>query len=114
MDPTDGKIRCRAGKASFWVTWDGWMTPCGTMPEPKVDLKNRSFADAWQELVAVSEQLRLSGLCDKCKNRGICHPCAAIAYAENGTTAEFPEYLCRSTSEKIRLARAILAGDEQL
>lgn len=114
VDPVDGKIRCRAGKASFWITWDGWMTPCGMMPEPKADLKQQTFADAWQELVQITAPLRLSGLCDKCKNRRICHPCAAIAYAENGTTAELPEYLCRSTCEKIRLARAILAGEEQL
>ena len=114
VDPTDGKIRCRAGKASFWITWDGWMTPCGLMAEPKADLKQQSFSDAWQELVHASAQLRLSGLCDKCSNRRICHACAAIAYAENGTTAGVPEYLCRSTQEKIRLARAILDKGEQL
>ncbi len=27
VDPLDGKIRCRAGRSSFWITWDGWMTP---------------------------------------------------------------------------------------
>ena len=50
IDPLDGKIRCRAGKASFWITWDGWLLPCGMMPEPKVELKERHFEDAWQEL----------------------------------------------------------------
>lgn len=35
IDPVDGRIRCRAGRASFWVTWDGWLLPCGMMPEPK-------------------------------------------------------------------------------
>ena len=24
-DPIDGKVRCRAGKAAFWITWDGYM-----------------------------------------------------------------------------------------
>ncbi|MGM9626368.1 MAG: radical SAM protein, partial [Eubacteriales bacterium] len=37
-DPLDGRVSCRAGKASFWVTWDGWLTPCGMMTEPKVDI----------------------------------------------------------------------------
>lgn len=27
VDPVDGHIRCRAGKAAFWVTWDGWLHP---------------------------------------------------------------------------------------
>lgn len=30
VDPVDGTISCRAGNASFWVTWDGWLTPCGS------------------------------------------------------------------------------------
>ena len=31
-DRCDGTVACRAGRASFWVTWDGWLTPCGMAP----------------------------------------------------------------------------------
>ena len=48
IDPKDGKVRCRAGKAAFWITWDGWLTPCGMMTEPKVELSEKSFAQAWE------------------------------------------------------------------
>lgn len=106
-DPVDGKIRCRAGRASFWITWDGMMTPCGMMPEPKTDVVQSTFADAWQKTVEKAAALRLSGVCTDCPNAGICHPCAAIAYAETGSTEKIPEYMCKVSRELLRLAREI-------
>lgn len=108
VDPIDGKIRCRAGRSSFWITWDGWMTPCGMMPEPKADLKEMPFADAWQKTYELSAQLKLSGVCDSCPNNRICHPCAAIAYAETGKTHEIPTYMCKVSQEMRRIAREAL------
>lgn len=104
VDPVDGQIRCRAGKASFWITWDGWLTPCGMMPEPKVDITAQSFGDSWQELTQLTGALRLSGLCEKCPDRNICHPCAAIAYAETGSTEGVPRYKCRITQAIYEIA----------
>ena len=54
VDPVDGTISCRAGNASFWVTWDGWLTPCGMMPKPRIELKGKPFREAWSELTRVS------------------------------------------------------------
>ena len=110
VDPLDGKIRCRAGKASYWITWDGWLTPCGMMPEPKVELVNRSFLEAWRELVEISGGLKLSGVCQACKDQQLCHSCAAMAVAETGTPSGIPAYLCRMVEELRRLAEAQLAA----
>lgn len=104
IDPVDGRIRCRAGSAAFWITWDGWMTPCGLMSEPKVDLQVNSFQDAWNTLTGISANLRLSGVCETCANRNICHPCAAIAYAETGSVEGIPTYKCRITQELHKIA----------
>ena len=108
VDPVDGRIRCRAGKASFWITWDGWMTPCGLMPEPRVDLMQTDFAAAWARLAQISGALRLSGVCDTCPNVRVCHPCAAMAVAETGSAAGIPQYLCRAVQEMRRIAGAEL------
>lgn len=108
VDPVDGKIRCRAGRSSFWITWDGWLTPCGMMPEPKVDLKELSFADAWQETVKLAESLRLSSVCGSCPNQDVCHPCAAISYAETGSVSGIPTYMCKATQARRRLAAEAL------
>ena len=94
IDPLDGKIRCRAGKAAFWITWDGWLTPCGMMPEPKIDLTGRTFPEAWEELTRASAALTLSGVCTRCPNQQLCHACAAMALAETGSAQGVPRYLC--------------------
>ena len=105
IDPVDGKLRCRAGKASYWITWDGWMTPCGMMPEPKVDLTQADFSRCWGELCEAAAALRLSGVCGKCPNQQICHACAAIAYTETGSVSGIPTYMCRFAERTRRVAR---------
>ena len=96
VDTVDGKMRCRAGRTSFWVTWDGWMTPCGMMPVPKIDIHSKKLADAWNEIKKMTKAIRLSGTCQSCPNARICHPCAAIAYAETGKWEGIPIYKCRT------------------
>lgn len=96
VDPLDGKIRCRAGNASFWVTWDGYMTPCGMMSEPKTDLYEKDFKESWQQITEESDRIRLSGVCHSCPNREMCHTCAAVAQTETGSTEGIPTYLCES------------------
>lgn len=108
-DPLDGKIRCRAGKASFWITWDGWLTPCGLMPQPGVDLTEQSFTEGWQILTWKSARVRLSGICGSCANQGICNPCAAMAIAETGNPGGIPQYVCRVAQEMRSIAQRSLS-----
>lgn len=110
IDPLDGKIRCRAGKAAFWITWDGYLTPCGMMPEPKVDLTGRTFAAAWQDLTEQSAALTLSGVCTTCPNQNMCHSCAAMAMAETGTASGIPRYLCEMAQAMKTLAQRELSN----
>lgn len=107
IDPLDGKVRCRAGKASYWITWDGWMTPCGMMTGPKVDVSNQSFDAAWKQLVVSVRNMKLSGICAHCTNIQICHCCAAMALAETGTTEGIPRYLCETVKEMKKIAQNI-------
>lgn len=109
IDPTDGKFRCRAGTAAFWVTWDGWLTPCGMLPEPKQDLLTSGFLHSWQALTVDSEALTLPITCAQCGSRELCHPCPAMAYAETGSHKGVPPYLCQSTAELRRQAQQALA-----
>lgn len=110
-DPADGKIRCRAGKASFWITWDGLMLPCGMMPRNGVDLYEKDFPTAWNEVVSATEKIRLSSVCSTCKNRGLCHTCAAIAMAETGSTEKIPAYLCKAVEIYRQIAKRELAQE---
>ena len=109
MDPVDGRIRCRAGRASFWVTWDGWMTACGMMPQPKIDLNQFAFSEAWTQLTEQTAAVALSGLCEKCANKEICHPCAAMAWAETGSFSGVPTYRCHATRKMCEIAQEDLS-----
>ena len=43
-------IRCRAGKCSFWVTWDGRFLPCGMLPgENAPNVFETGFDEAWDQ-----------------------------------------------------------------
>ena len=108
IDPLDGSVRCRAGKSSFWVSWDGWLMTCGMVPEPAVDLKMTDFASAWEMLKQKTAQVRMSGICRQCPSVNICHPCLASARAETGTSEGVPEYQCRMTREMYRIAREMI------
>lgn len=105
-DPIDGSIRCRAGKASFWMTWDGYITLCGMMNEPKVDCFESGFEKGWIKLTSISRNLHLSGICAKCKNVNICHSCAAMAISETGSIQGIPRYLCETVDEMKNIAQA--------
>ena len=85
------------------------MTPCGMMPEPKIDLTGQPFGEGWQQLVKKSEELVLSGVCTQCENRDICHSCAAMALAETGDPAGIPRYLCEMALAMKIQAQAQLA-----
>ena len=111
IDPTDGKLRCRAGNAAFWVTWDGWLTPCGLLPEPKRDLKKEDFCAAWDALAEDCRSLTIPGTCAHCESKDACRPCAAMAYAETGSPKGVPPYLCESTRHLRRLAQQARRGN---
>ncbi len=110
IDPVDGKIRCGAGRSSTWITWDGLMIPCGMFSGPHADLRETSFANAWELLTQITEKIQLSGICQSCKNQFLCHSCAAIAAAETGDPCRIPRYLCEMADEIRRQASARLSN----
>lgn len=109
IDPANGKLRCRAGNAAFWITWDGWMTPCGMMPEPKAELMGRTFREAWEDIAEQCRQLTVSGVCEQCQNRQMCHSCAAMSYSETGSFSGVPTYLCQMVQAMKEIAAKELA-----
>ncbi len=89
-------IRCRAGKSSFWVTWEGKMIPCGMFPmEDAPNVFEAGFDAAWNRTVKAAEAIRLPAKCAGCPQKDLCRTCAAMVYTETGGFSAVPEYRCR-------------------
>ena len=95
-------INCRAGSTSFWMTWDGKMTPCGMMDRPVAYPLEKGFDAAWEELRRQVSQIRLPAKCSGCDYRDICGSCAAVCLTETGHFHVAPEYMCRRAEEIVR------------
>ena len=104
-------IRCRAGSTSFWMTWDGRMTPCGMMAVPVVKPLEMGFDAAWDQLRHEVSKIRTPFKCVSCDYRQICGTCAAVCLTETGSFDKVPEYMCRRADEIVRQTQ--LAWEER-
>lgn len=95
------KIRCRAGRSSFWVSWEGRMTACAMMDAPLVLNPFRDgFGPCWEALVQATEAMQVLNKCAGCELREICKPCAAMIFAETGAMDGCAPYL-REMAESV-------------
>lgn len=102
-NPAEG-VKCRAGGTSFWVNKDGEMSICG-MIDKKFDIKQIGFAQAWENVKKLRNEILLPVECANCSYRHFCNVCAAVCYAETGDFSKKPEYVCRFTKETARLTQ---------
>lgn len=105
------RINCRAGSTTFWVTWDGEMTPCGMMNEPKERIED--FSAAWEKIRARRKNIIMPVECARCEWRRICDLCAAVSYAETGRFDGKPEYACKKAHEYGKLCQEFLDPGEK-
>ena len=110
--PSENKVRCRAGRAAFWITADGTMRPCGMMPSPDSKPLEDGFDKAWQAIRSATEEIRLPEECLTCKYSGICNVCAAMCKAETGDFGKTPQYICRMTKHLFALAERSIGNNE--
>jgi len=100
------RIFCRAGVCSFWLTYDARLLPCGMLHCPSVPL-DRPFAELWETLKELTQEIYLPQKCSDCKKRPYCEVCAAVCYGENGRFDEVPEYMCRKTEAFLKQMNTI-------
>ncbi len=103
-------IPCRAGRSTFWVTWEGKMTPCGMMTEPAFEIE--SFKDAWGQITKSRESIYLPPKCKNCELRKYCDTCAAVSFAETGSFSGLPEYMCKKAAQYKKMCDEFLSQHE--
>lgn len=109
-------IRCRAGRCSFWVTWDGKMMPCGMFDLTDTpNVFEEDFAESWEKIKKQVEQIRLPAACATCGLKESCRACAAMVYTESGCFDKIPQYRCEMAHQLIpqrqRVKERILAKE---
>lgn len=111
MEDRQEGIRCRAGRSSFWITWDGRMLPCGTMNIEASYPLSSGFDKAWEETRLRAAEIRLPKECSVCPNRENCAVCASSCKCETGRFDGKPEYICEmmkgAREETVRIAEKI-------
>lgn len=96
--PEGDSTTCMAGRSSFWITYDGRMTPCGMINSPIAFPFRDGMSTSWKYIAGETDKIRMPVQCTDCKAKKICKVCMAITTAEgNGDASVRPEYLCRST-----------------
>lgn len=94
----DGDVmRCRAGRCSFWITWQGDMTPCGMFPSAGANVFTEDFISAWENVKAQVAEIRLPAPCASCSAKNHCRACGAMVLAESGCFEKVPQYRCQMT-----------------
>lgn len=89
-------MRCRAGRSTFWVNWEGNMTACGMLDFPMVTHPfEKPFTECWQKLTNCVRATPVLKGCAGCDKREICNPCVAMIYGETGTTDQKATYMCQ-------------------
>ncbi len=99
FDPEEGcggdGVRCRAGKCSFWITWQGRMIPCGMFPAGgSPNVFEMPFPIAWEQMKQAVADIRLPAQCAACKAKNTCRACAAMVVTESGCFDKVPQYRC--------------------
>lgn len=95
-------IRCRAGRTSFWMTWDGRMLPCAMMPGEGQRPLETGFQQAWEETRKIASAIHSPAKCAACSHKDVCAVCAAVCVTETGAYDRVPEYVCRQTKATVR------------
>ena len=110
---TPDGIRCRAGKCSFWVTWQGSLLPCGMFPmEDSPNVFKVPFEKAWEQVKKDTALIRLPAQCANCSAKASCRACGAMVITESGCFGEVPRYRCdmmhASPSQRERVKEEML------
>lgn len=89
-----GPYCCKAGNYSFWMTWDGRMSPCGQNDTPYTLPQKIGIKQAWQDLYRISHEIPVCKECNQCSLRGYCITCPAALKSETGFFDKPAHYLC--------------------
>jgi radical SAM protein with 4Fe4S-binding SPASM domain len=87
---------CEAGISSYFISWDGGMYACGTLPKGCTHPFEEGFDQAWADLPKQYPPARLNTECKSCRYLPYCESCPAQRILESGDWEGVPEYACEA------------------
>ena len=100
-------VRCRAGRASYWITYEGNMLPCGMLSGLPVSVPAMGLARAWHETHETFAAVKAPAGCLSCPDYERCEVCPAICYCEKNDLSQVPEYICQKNTHYRKRLREI-------
>ncbi|BBD72247.1 radical SAM protein [Sulfodiicoccus acidiphilus] len=100
----EGARGCMAGNGYAFVGYDGTVYPCGFLPVPAGNVRDRKFSEIYREsplFAVLREPSNLRGKCGVCEYRTVCGGCRARAYAATGDYLE-EDPLCLYVPARMR------------
>lgn len=92
-------LKCRAGRSSCWVNWQGHLQACVDLSEPSFNLLEMTVEEAWNNLKEAVKHLPIHSECKDCKLKPFCDVCYANATNEKKHCGSL-EYLCQMAKAK--------------
>lgn len=90
-------LGCHAGMSSYTISWDGQLLGCQMLGAFSTDALKNGFEKAWEMYPFEVKIPEMNETCRKCKIYDMCQCCYASRYAETGSLAGCPEYVCQDT-----------------
>lgn len=90
----DPGSRCRAGRCSYWVTYQGKLLPCGMISSIGASIPELGFLPAWEQVGKEFRSLTMPQGCLNCPDYERCEVCPAVVWAENEDFSKVPQYIC--------------------
>lgn len=98
-------MNCTAGRCSFFVNWQGQMTPCPLFVDPHTEPFVHGFQAAWNQLREAIDAIPAPEKCKSCETRAYCPVCPPRLYLETGSFDQHAEYLCQLANVKERVVK---------
>jgi len=93
-------MSCTGARTSFFVNWQGHLTPCPLFEKPYTEPLKTGFSAAWTELKKLIAGIPEAKKCRTCEKRGFCAVCPPKLYLETGRYDSPAEYLCQVADAK--------------
>jgi radical SAM protein with 4Fe4S-binding SPASM domain len=105
---------CAGYGITFFMTWHGHMQYCAFSPKPYVQMGyGAEMADAWKELLAMTDSIRTPKECETCEWHEFCRRCPGLMASESGDPNVLSPKFCQQAKELYRVYQKLKAAEEQ-